>query len=183
MTLDTQIYVRGQVSHLEVFAKCNQLIGADEGTLFTDREGWPGEGSRTLMNEPGQGLPGWLILHYRADGPYRAETEPHDEDCEPGCTSQHEPACWLNVSLDTAYSYHGPDGGCGDLHARVVAELGHWLDERGIPWSWKNEFTGEIHERYAGLTELGGGGAEASDWFRSIVAPVIASAVLTDDLP
>lgn len=184
MTLDTRVYVQGRIDHKLLFVKCNQLIGAHEGVRFRDRQDeWPKNGADnpwTIGNEPEQGLCAWMMVEYRPGRPLIAEGE-HWQYCDPEtdeCPAPCGHPCWLEVSFDTAYSYSGPDGGCGDLHARIVAELGAWLDERGIPWSWRNEFTGEVHERYDGLTELGGGGAEASAWFRDIVAPAIESGLL-----
>ena len=179
MTLSTYVYVQDRVDIGQVFAKCNQLIGADEGVRFSDSESWQGGGARTLANEPGQGLCAWLLVTYRPGSPLTTPQEAgqHLEDCEPDCdgADHYDRACWLQVNFDTAYSYSGPDGGCGDLHARVVAELGQWLDERGARWEWRNEFTGEVHQGYDSLTDLGTGGAEASDWFRNIAAPAIAA--------
>ena len=188
MTLDTRIYVLDKIGHRDVFLKCNQLIGATENTRSTDkqdqswRKGEPVEvpgNPWTISNKPGQGLPGWLMIHYRPDAPLRADEAAHDEDCEgeDDCSWNHRRACWLEVSIDTAYGYRGPEGGCGDLHARLVAELGQWLDTRGVRWQWKNEFTGEVHDRYDGLTDLGSGGAEASEWFRDIVTPAIQAGI------
>lgn len=174
MTLDTRVYVQDRMDFRELFAKCNQLIGGHEGIESTDKEVG---GERWLYNRPDQGLCALLDVRYQPDGPL---TEPgqHDRYCdgyEDGCGVPCGVPCWLEVSFDTTYGYRGDNGeGCGDLHARLVAELGQWLDSRGIRWSWLNEFTGEVHQGYAGLTELGTGGAEASDWFRNIVVPAIA---------
>lgn len=169
MTLDTRIYVQSEVDHRSLFLKCNQLLRAGENVRSSD------DGA-CIMNEPEQGLDAWLMIHYGS--PLRATVE-HDDDCDPDCDyAGHVVPCWSEVSFDTAYSYSGPDGGCGNLHARLVAELGAWLDERGASWSWQNEFTGEIFERYEGLTELGGGGAEASLWFREIALPAIQRGIL-----
>ena len=172
MTLDTRVYICGRIDHRELFTKCNQLIGAHEGIAFTDKEVESGE--RRLYNHPGQGLCALLDVRYRRDAPLLAPgahyryCEPEDEDhthCFPH---------WVEVSFDTAYGYKSDSGeGCGDLHARLVAELGQWLDAKDIRWSWQNEFTGEVHQGYEGLTELGPGGAEASTWFRDIVAPAL----------
>lgn len=51
-----------------------------------------------------------------------------------------------------------------------------WLDERGIAWSWENEFSGEIHggeDRYERLTDLMQGGHRAESWFGAWVLPAI----------
>jgi hypothetical protein len=192
VTLDTSVYVQGPVNPLAVFIKCNQLLGAHEGvkcsdeldTIYSsDAKSWlpgPPNGRRTLMNEPSQGLSAWLMLHYRAEGPLQKAGE-HSKYCDgPDECSQPDGCatpCWVEVSFDTTYSYRGPEGGCGDLHARLVAELGRWLDELGADWSWMNEFTGEIHHRYDGLEKLGAGGLKALTWMASTVMPAIGNMI------
>jgi hypothetical protein len=59
--------------------------------------------------------------------------------------------------------------------ASLVAELGKWLDERGVRWLWKNEYTGEVHSGYEQLIELCSGGFEAAAWFQTTVLPAIAA--------
>jgi hypothetical protein len=185
MTLDSRIYIQGPVSHLAVFIKCNQLLGAHEGVKCSDeldtiysnvtKSYLPGppNGRRTLMNEPSQGLNAWLMLHYRAEGPLQkaGDHARYCEDCEEpeGCATP----CWVEVSFDTSYGYKGPEGDCGDLHARIIAELGHWLDELGVDWSWMNEFTGEVHHRYDGLANLGAGGLKALTWPTDSAMPAV----------
>lgn len=153
MTLSTYVYVKDKIDRRALFMKCNQLVGADEGVRFS-------ESDTGISNEPGQGLNAWVLISGRADGPLTsaAEAAEHGEECEgeDDCSWAHERACWAKANFDTSYSYQGPEGGCGDLHARYVAELGKWLDDQGIGWEWRNEFTGEVHQRYDGLTELGG---------------------------
>ena len=193
MTLDTRIYVLDRVDVREAFAKCNALLGATENTRSTDeqdttwREGGhitvPGS-PWTISNEPDQGLPGWLMMHYRPGVPLRtdAQAAAHDEDCEgeDDCTWSHRRACWLEVSLDTSYGYRGKEGGCGDLHAWFVFELGKWLDEHGARWQWHNEFTGEIFTGTAGLESLCTLGAEATAWMREKVLPAILTHIGED---
>lgn len=135
MTLNTKVYIHDHVDYLQVFVKCSQLLGADEGVRFKQAPGM-------IMNVPGQGMPAWLTVYHYDDGP---ETDNW------GGSAQ------VKVSFDTAYGYSGPDGGCGGLHARLVAELGRWLDGKGATWSWLNEWTGEIYQGHDGLAGLGGG--------------------------
>lgn len=203
MTLDTRIYVLDQVDPHEVFRFCRELIGATDSNTFTDKQDstWrKGESfvepanPWTISNNPGQGLPAWLMLYYRPEAPLRTpeQAAEHDEDiCNlPGqdwydpeegpCDGIHpfSRACWLAVSFDTAYGYRDDRGyGCGDLHDEYVAKLGQWLDERGVRWEWMNEFTGEIHTGYSRLVDLASGGFEASAWFRTTVLPAIAAEV------
>lgn len=191
MTLDTRIYVIGQVDHREVFTECQRILGQyDADKRGPDRQKWSDNG-KCISNEPMQNLPGWLMVYHGGGSAYLTpeQAAEHDEwDCnlpgakfyeadEPLCErTEHGVPCWLEVSIDTAYGYRGPEGmGCGDLHARFVAELGLWLDARGIAWKWRNEFTGEVHEGYESLIGLASGGFEASAWFRTTVAPAIAA--------
>jgi hypothetical protein len=185
MTLDTTVYILDEVRHKDVFVKCNQLIGATEATKFSDRQlktwrkgvGEPEPGNAwTIGNELSQGLCALLSVYYRPGEPLRATDNGHEWYCDPGCDDDEHsnPACWLEVSFDTAYSYRDEQGrGCGDLHASIVAQLGQWLDERGVRWLWENEFTGEIHSGYERLVDLCTGGFEASSWFRTSVMPAI----------
>lgn len=189
MTLDTRIYILDQADPDEVFHFCRDLIGATDRHTFTDDESIWSDGELLLSNDPGQGLPAWLMLHYRKDAPLRTpeQAAEHDEDCNlPGrdwydpidgpCDGTHawRQAAWLTVSFDTAYGYQDERGyGCGDLHAELVAKLGQWLDAKGVRWEWMNEFTGEIHQGYTRLVELASGGFEASAWFRTTILPAI----------
>lgn len=200
MTLDTRVYVVDHVEPMELFRQCQALLtpyDADRRPPERQRwreDAWSGDG-RVLMNEGMQGLPAWLIMHHGGERPYRTpeRAAKHDLCNVPGadyydpnertCTGEgHPPACWYEVSYDTAYGYRGPDSmGCGDLHARLVAELGLWLDARGVRWLWLNEFTGEVHAGYEALIELASAGFEASAWYRTKVLPALAGRRLDSD--
>jgi hypothetical protein len=197
MTLDTRIFVLDQIDPREVFAFCRDLLGASDRHAYTDEQDssyadgeWAvrPDNAWTISNNPGQGLPAWLMIHYRPDAALRTaeQAAEHDEDCNlpenvgyvaewgPCDGKYHCRASWLTVSFDTAYGYRDDRGyGCGDLHAEYIAKLGQWLDERGVRWEWENEFTGEIHTGYGQLVELASGGFEASAWFRTSVLPAI----------
>ena len=197
MTLDTRIFVLDKVDPQETFRFCRELLGATDRHTFSDEQDstWrKGESfveptnPWTISNNPGQGLPAWLMLYYRPDAPLRTpeQAAEHDEDCNlpensiyveewgPCDGGHHRRACWLTVSFDTAYSYKDERGyGCGDLHAEYVSRLGQWLDAKGVRWEWENEFTGEVHTGYSKLIELASGGFEATAWFQTTVLPVI----------
>lgn len=197
VTLDTRIYVHDAVDARQLFMHIRQLLSAGpEVEIRNERESYPKDGidnAWCIEHPPGQGLPAWLMVYYRPDRAYRSadEAAAHEDYCDPADESNlwenedgslsdpcdgsgHTPACWAEVSLDTAYGYSHPEhGSCGNLHAWLVANSGSWLDSRGVAWSWRNEFTGEVHQRFDGLSQLGGGGAEATDWFRNIVVPAL----------
>jgi len=208
VTLSTDVYVLDEIDPLGVFRFCQGLLAKYDGrsggphpqshndTQDKSWDGEPGEFSAkptdpwTIANKVGQGLPAWLMLHYRPAASLRTaeEAAEHDEDCNiPGnddydpdrsdCDGSgyaHRTACWLSVDFDTAYGYKDKRGmGCGDLHAALVAEFGEWLTARRVRWLWRNEFTGEVHEGPERLVELCSGGFEAQSWFTQTVLPAI----------
>lgn len=61
-----------------------------------------------------------------------------------------DPPAYVDIRLDTAYGYRGPDGErCDAIHDRIVVALGTWLDEQGADWWAMNEYNGEWHHRSA----------------------------------
>ncbi len=172
MTLSTYVYVRDAVDVEEIWQKCQDIIGTASPQWSESESDRYGDGTVWRSNEPGQGFSAWLLMHYKRDGG-QVPAEVCVADCDQPCTYQHPPAWSLEVNFDTAYGYSDSMGGCGDLHARLVFALGQWLDERDVDWSWRNEFTGEVHHRYAGLDALGSGGRQAQEWFVGSVLPAI----------
>lgn len=178
MTLNTGVYVRDRIDPMEVFAKCRDLLGATpkiEARFYFERDG----GEWSVGNKSGQGLPALLDIEFRPGEPLRTEEQSAacDTYCDDDCDGKwHRPACWLSLSFDTTYSYTDEHGGCGHLHARLLADLGEWLASRGVSWCWQNEFTGEYHESFEGLDELAGGGDTAREWFAERVVPAIEAA-------
>ncbi len=196
MTLSTNIYILDEVDPREVFHFCQAMLTQyDDDRRAPDQQIWSDEAAeeyrsgtwapspdrRRIANRIGQNLPGILDIDYRVGGPLREAQTVCDEDCDPDdCSGRyHERFCWLDVDFDTAYGYRDAEGrGCGDLHALLVAELGRWLDGRGVRWEWRNEFTGDVHggaDRYERLIDLCSGGFEATAWFRTSVLPAIAN--------
>lgn len=177
MTLSTNVFIQGDIEAQTVFHYCRSLLGATDIHPWTDEDsrGWPGD--RMLSNEIGIGLPALLMLSYRSGSPLREDGDACSDSCDPEDDyHHHDPAHWINVDFDTGYGYHDLYGGCGALHARLVFQLGQWLDEREIPWCWQNEFTGEIHggdDRYRRLADLTTGGQAAMRWFKGTVEPAI----------
>lgn len=151
MTLDTRILIEQPTDIEAVFAFVNNLIGG--GPQNRDKERENGFGNRTIANKPDQGLPGWLMIDYGADGPLIGRcSQWHDckvEDDDHWC----RPPGAIEISIDTAYGYrdwnqaHGlPDhGSASDLHAWIIRETGRWLDTQGLTWLWKDEFQGTWH--------------------------------------
>ena len=175
MTLNTHIYVQGEVNIQELFAFCQELVGSTPDTLIREDKG-------SIANRGGQGLDAWLEIEYGS--PLRAEgthgeycrkspdwdgEEEDDGQCYSACTP-----CWAKVSFDTAYGFRGPDGsGCTQLHAGYIVKLGLWLQARDVPFSWQNEYTGEVHQTFRGLDDFLGEGEKARDWFTNTVKPAI----------
>ncbi len=141
MTLSTSIRIIEPHPVQEIFDVCNALLGAVSPK--TSHEDCPYDpGLRQIMNEPGQGYDAWLIVEYGADSPIPAV--------------DGAPECAIDVDFDTSYSYQNDNGGgCADLHAWFIRELGRGLDARGLTWYWQNEFTGEWHPSSDPVTSLG----------------------------
>lgn len=179
MTLSTDLVIVDPIDARKVF----------DFTLALVAEGFPrdpkwehDEDRRRYSTTVGQGLPAWTFVHYATDGPLLVESEEEwREWAEEGETFDPPPCnehC-IRIDWDTGYSYRGTNGeGCGDLHARYVATVGHWLDEQGKRWWWKNEFTGEWHNGHEGLDSLGNAGDDARSWFVGTVRPAIEAGLL-----
>ena len=178
MTLSTHVYLLTEADPRDVFFECRRILGAgDRVQWFEDAPDDRWRDYHILRNRAGSGLNALLYLRHRPDEMLRA-TNDCDEDCEPDCTGDwHTPPHWVDLDFDTAYGFHDEYGGCGALHARLLFELGGWLDERGVMWAWKNEFSGEVHvgDKYAHLRDLIGDGQRAMRWFKEVVEPVIAT--------
>lgn len=147
MTLCTHIAILDPCSIKDLWAAARFSIGTPEDLPYQDDlSTWRGNGIRDRLNPPGIGAPGWLWLHYGADGPFEtAESwdaqyaEYGDDDPYP-----HPGPVMYDLSLDTGYGAKFPNGsGCADIHAAWVAGMAVFLDVRGIRWRWQNEFTGE----------------------------------------
>lgn len=178
MTLSTYVYVKEPVDRRELFTECNRIIGSHEGVQFTaDEDG--------IANRPDQGLNAWLLIRAHEDGVTYANDpaaehgrfcDGPDDDCYHGEEDEgdcrDEPA-FAEVNFDTAYSHRDEYGGCGELHARYIVMLGRWLEAKGLTWTWRNEFTGEINAGYDGLAGLSWSGQKAADWFASSVVPAL----------
>lgn len=186
MTLNTSIAIGGKVDPEAVYQFMNDLLGAP-ADVPTERK--PGK----ITNPPGIGLPAWLWVAHNDGKPLPVHE--HDKWCDVkvGPATQEEvdehlsdvgtdPTqngwAYVEVWVDTAYGYRGPDGeSCSALHAQLVAKLGKWLDMQDIPWKWNNEYTGEWFDRDDQLAKFGGYhlNSGADDWFRNITLPAIMS--------
>lgn len=186
MTLSTNIYVLDETGPHELFRHCQTLLTEHDEQGRTWRQQACSDepmkytpGAWSISNQIGQGLPAILDIEYRPGAPLWTPEQAAecDDDCSEDCGGDHYVrACWLNIDFDTSYGYDHNGMKCGDLHAVLVAQVGQWLDKRGLRWEWRNEFTGDVHggdERYARLMDLASGGASATDWFKSTALPAI----------
>lgn len=178
MTLSTHIAIAPGIPVREVFDRCRALLDTPDSVPIE-------QDATSIAHPPGVGLPAWLIVNYGPNGPLV-----HDpcEDCgDPehdrwiASNPTENGQAVIDVDLDTTYGYRGPNGeSCSSLHARLVTQLGAWLDGRGIAWWWRNEYTGvwwandalgrEALVEFAGAHTRPGG---ADEWFRSMVLPAI----------
>lgn len=179
MTLSTDLVIVDPINPRAVFDFALALLAEDfDGTPewnYTPAADSKGFRNSYYATTCGQGLAAWLFVHHADDGPLTIADEYwEDDEVRPPC-NEH---C-VRIDWDTGYSYKGRNGeGCGDLHVRMVATVGHWLDEQGKRWWWKNEFTGEWHEGADGLNALGDSGAAAQEWLTTTVLPAIANGII-----
>lgn len=182
MTLDTRMRIHESCDPMELFNFCRDLMGPSEGgvqprdSIFTEA---PGE----LRNRLGQGFPAILeVLYGMFDGPLSpAEWERCtciDDDCDPElgekCYSCKKPQAFLEISWDTGYGYKNELGmGCGGLHAVFIMLVAKWCDERGLTYSWYNEFQGEWYPGTENLQSLTSGEVDAVAWFNNVAMPAI----------
>lgn len=153
MTLSTDVYIQGPVD-LHALRSVVQaaLAEFDEYGRTPDQQLWEGE-SDTFRNSwsttVGQGLPAWTFIHYGSDVAWR---QPNEVD-EDGFVT---PAHFAAIDFDTAYGYRGENGEtCSALHVQLMTRVGKWLDEQSVPWQWRDEFTGEVHDAYDGFDTFG----------------------------
>lgn len=163
MTLSTYIIGKDPIAIEPLFRFCQGLLSPDiesqvvKRTRPGDERHW--RRNPVVMNVIGQGLPSMLIIEYGADGPLvlddpEEETFPEDRDYLREQNKHRAGA--FSINLDTAYGYRGPNGGgCSDLHAWLVQRIGRYLEERGVAFEWRREFTGEWYSSLDDLHELG----------------------------
>jgi hypothetical protein len=183
MTLSTKVAIGKPYNVHEVFAFARTLIDTPNGTpdAWADREPYA-DGTKWMGNPSGLGLAAWLIVRYGVDGPMRHKCDEWCDDETHEWAQKHpDENGWaaIVVDFDTAYSYRGEDGEtCSDLHARLVTALGQWLDAKGLPWKWQNEYSGEWFDRYDQLDTFGDAhrATGADDWFRKVAIPAIQNA-------
>lgn len=155
MTMTTTVIVKDPVPVEQLFRFAQSLLG-DPDTMewhhippmtpykFNERYTRPPEPNGVYENRIDQGLAAILHVTYGADGPLVLE-DAQDEwtsDEEWADYVAHHSGC-VDIYLDTAYGYRGPNGGgCADLHAWLVAHIARWVEDRGARWE---SYTGEIN--------------------------------------
>jgi hypothetical protein len=175
----------------ELYQVNREMLGTPDAVEpIRGPEEYDGPGVRRIDHRPGIGLPAWLLMNYRAEGskaiPFTPDSDwEYEGDELEEERRYHERDPWRNgtasiqVNWDTAYSYRGPHGeSCSDLHALYIEHVGRWLDERGIDWHWKNEYTGEWHHGRDGLAEFSRfhrPGGDADNWFQGVMAAIRAN--------
>lgn len=153
MTLSTDVYIQGPVDlHALRYVVQAALAEFDEYGRTPDQQLWEGE-SDTFRNSwsttVGQGLPAWTFIHYGSDVVWRQADDVEDD-------GYVTPAHFASIDFDTAYGYRGENGEtCSTLHVQLMTRVGKWLDEQSVPWKWRDEFTGHIHDAYDGFDTFG----------------------------
>ncbi len=193
MTLDTRIFIYDSVDHMETFEKVCELLDIPDTKNFRDEVGQPYGcvPGREISNEVAQGFDAWVMTYSNPEGirlseeylqeqvrwnAKMRETYPDEADdiVDPTSTDPEAGVHFMQISMDTGYGGRSTRGeSCTELHARVIAQLGQWLDERGLNWGWYNEYNGKYYSKYDGLNEFLRGGLGAMDWFQNLALPAI----------
>lgn len=154
MTLSTRIAIVEPTPVREIFDECRRLLNGEHVPFDHEPSRWQ-DGVTSYCNRVGQGLHALLRVDYGADAPLRPDPKYADD---PNERRYYPPVdAWsIVVDFDTAYAYRNEyGGGCGDLHAYLVQQLGRWLTERGLTWYWCYEYDGTWHLGPADLPILG----------------------------
>lgn len=169
MTLNTTVAIRGNCNPKEIFLYCRALLNTPDNVEIR-------EGEKNITHPPGVGLSAWLMLHIVDNIAYDCDDSCDEYDCFHQINPEYNGWATAAVSFDTAYSYRGDNGeSCSDLHARLITNLGYFLDQKGLEWQWQNEYTGEWFERFDQLDKFGNAhrATGADNWFRNIALPAI----------
>jgi hypothetical protein len=152
MTLTTHIRIIEPYPVQDILDECNRIVGISNPKQSDEVVPHSEDGTRWLMNEPGQGFPAWFIVRYGADAPIKEDLSDWEDELPENMPVEYS----ISLSFDTTYGYQADNGaGCSDLHAWIISELAPWLDERGLTWYWENEFTGEWFRGRYDLDQLG----------------------------
>lgn len=190
MTLSTDMYIQGEVDLAELRRTIQEALAQHDGRPIHaqrwEENGGSGNDSpfweHTFASVGGQGLPAWTIVYHGAEGAWRAPEDEYDDDVEEGEEPRFvAPKHFAHIDFDTAYAYTGPHGeGCSELHTALMLQVGAWLDAHGVPWQWRNEFTGDIHNAHEGFEEFAGREFAATAWYSAIMPVLAAAGVHTD---
>jgi len=173
VTLNTELRIREAVDIQAVFDRVlADLIAVSDPTVTHH---WKRTENR-IGTDLGQGLSALMWVTCGPDGG-ELERNDHPEYADKDDDGlDHSPAAHVAVNWDTSYAYQDQFGGCGVLHARLIVELGRWLDQQGLTWSWQYEFTGDWYIGYAGLDTLLESADAGVKWFKSIMPALLADA-------
>lgn len=145
MTLTTAFRIHGEWPPSDVFFTLADMIGAPEDYRYDDGADPYRAGACMLAATPGQGLPALVDVAYTPDASPLPSAFAPDDGPPP---DELLPEANIEATMDTAIGYRAPDGtGCDRLHARLVAGLARWCDERGLRYAWRDEATGAWHDR------------------------------------
>lgn len=158
MTLDTRLRIFEKVDPEQLWPLASGLAKPIdwEGSEPVPEIKSDGEWVTTL-NPCGVGYNAWVFMYVNTGAEMSWHYPPTREDWQRWHQNGDEddmtwdqyvagygPACWVELSWDTAYGYWDTLGrGCSDLHRDITEAVGKWLDDQGIDWMAQNEFTGE----------------------------------------
>lgn len=139
MTMTTRVYALDPVNGASLHAEATRLVNPTDQEVITedDRTGsfyTYVDGRAQLRNTADQGLAALVWTHFGVDHPIT------DREIESDGTIIGPDLDFMAmVAFDTPY-------GASEHHAWLVAQLGEWLDDRGVRWVWELEYDGSLHK-------------------------------------
>lgn len=151
MTLHSRLAVHGPVDALALFDFARGLLGVplEKQIQVKPSPCHFDPGTVHVGNQIGQGFSAIVDMEYCVERPIRY---PDDDE---GSKWYPPKDTFIELGWDTAYGYKDEFGGCSRLHARYIQQVGEYLDECRVDWSWYDEFYGDWHSRYDMLDMLG----------------------------
>lgn len=136
--MTTRVYALDPVNGETLHAEATRLVNPANRPVIV-QDGLVGDsgyvdGRSILRNQADQGLHALVWTHYGRDHPI------NDREIESdGAVIGPDIDFMAVVAFDTPYSASGH-------HAWLVAQLGQWLDDRGVGWVWELEYDGSLHK-------------------------------------
>ncbi len=158
----TAIHLHGQVNPEELYDNAVNAILTYDTVTWSDIH----KIDMPVIEQPGVQMLVPVGGHIKMMVSYRKDGKPlSDEgdfllrraacdnpDCEPG---HHYPAHEMIVAFATDVTYSAAGAAnCGQIHAALIYQIGNWLEDQGVSWTWASLLNPETHSGYDNLNKM-----------------------------